>query len=159
MNFLRYSLLLCLVTLLAFGCAKKQEDASKIEQEMLGQDGEAVDTPAVTEPEPDVMATAEEADATAMPVEEESTYEVDYGGATGYTVQVAACESLEYAQYLMDKYTRRGYEPTLSATEKDGQTYYRVRLGSFETRNEAVLFHDELKDKYSLEGWLVSPGN
>jgi cell division septation protein DedD len=72
----------------------------------------------------------------------------------GYVVQVAACESMEYAQYLVEKYQNRGYDPYMITATVEGQTYYRVRIGGIETEQEAKQLKNELLDKYSIQAWI-----
>jgi cell division septation protein DedD len=145
--------------LLSGGCAKKKEKAAELEKEMMGEET-AVDS-ANAEALPPETLTAEEqpVDVDAVPAESrQETSSVSYGAAEGYTVQVAACESREYAEYLIRKYTQRGYEPFLTRTVEDGQTYHRVRIGDFSNRQEAEALRAELMDKYSVvDAWIDSP--
>jgi cell division septation protein DedD len=146
MNVKKLSILLGILTLLALGCSKKKEEAAKLEQEMTQQET-AVDTGI---------------DTAAMPVDTSKGVKPKsdigttpkYEEKEGYAVQVAACESLDYAQYLLDKYSQRGYEPYLTTTTVDGQTYYRVRIGGIATLTEAKDLKDELQDKYSVQAWI-----
>ena len=72
----------------------------------------------------------------------------------GYTVQVAGCEDQAYAEYLVEKYTERGYDPYIATANVNGQTYYRVRIGSFETLGEAKALKTQLADRYSVVAWI-----
>ena len=70
--------------------------------------------------------------------------------------QVAAQKAhCDYAQYLVEKYTRRGYEPFVSTYDHLGQAYYRVRLGPVETLEDARALKAEVMDRYSLDAaWI-----
>ena len=140
-----------LLIALVVGCSKKKEEAAKLEQEMVGQETAAVDTG------PDTAAmladTTEAIDVGAIPEEEETAF-TPKQEETGYAVQVAACESLDYAQYLVEKYTGRGYDPYMTTTTVEGRTYYRVRIGGIESLQEAKELKDELLDKYSIKAWI-----
>ncbi len=147
MKILKYSLLMLLCLALIAGCSKKQDEVDKLEKEMLGQ----VDTIADTM-QADTMPVVAEVEV----IEEEP--EVDKMPArpagNGFTVQVASCESEDYARYLVDLYTGRGYEPFVSEISIEGQTYNRVRIGMYENFADAKVLKAELLDKYSLETWI-----
>ncbi|UCE23961.1 MAG: SPOR domain-containing protein [Candidatus Zixiibacteriota bacterium] len=148
MNFHKFVIPGLLMFLLIFGCSKKKEEAAELEQEMLGQKdtvAETVEAPA------DTM----EALADASAVGEEVEYMPPSAPmGSGYTVQVAGCEDRVYAEYLIDKYVQRGYEPYLTTASVAGQTYYRVRIGSFETLAEAKILKNELADRFSIDAWI-----
>ncbi|MFZ5980908.1 MAG: SPOR domain-containing protein [Candidatus Zixiibacteriota bacterium] len=134
------------------GCSEdSKEEAAKLEQEMMGQDSQ---TQTSDFSDSDTMAeTNQSMDAGAVP-EEEEEYVPTRPAGSGYTVQVASCESLEYAQHLIETYNNRGYEPYMTRYELDGQTYYRIRIGSFATKTEAENLKTELTDKFSTPAWV-----
>lgn len=150
MRFLKYSMILVVVLLLGFGCAQKQEDAAELEQEMMNQDSVAdttqqlADTVAVESAIPDAAAVPDE------PVKEMPKQPP----GEGYTVQVASCTDSDYADYLVTKFTNRGYEPFVSTITIEGTTHYRVRIGMYENFSEAKTLMAELADKYTLETWI-----
>ena len=147
MNIYRLLVLLVVLLLLGLGCSRKQEEASQLEQEMLGGDDTTADMLAAE-------SLAADMDAGAIPVEEEPQVELQQTEAAGYFVQMAACESSEYARYLADKYVARGYEPYVTTTTVDGQKYFRVRIGGLETLQQAKELKAELADKYSIDAWI-----
>ena len=148
--------MLGMTLVLALGCAQKQEEATKLEQEILDQEqpvtdsmGAAVD--AVPDSVEHMTATP---DASAIP-QEDTSFEQPPPVGAGYTVQVGACKNIEYSRHLVDTYTQRGYEPFLTSAVIDGETFYRVRIGSTEGYSEAKSLQDELTDKYSVaEIWI-----
>lgn len=140
--------------MLTMSCAERQEEAEKLGQEVMEQDSLATDTTAATAAvEPDSSATKKAA-ADALAALKETTALAPAPSGEGYTVQVAACESYDYAQHLLDLYRRRGYEPYAVQIDHEGQAFYRVRIGSFETAAEAAALKSELSDKYSTETWV-----
>ena len=143
-----------LAALLFIGCAERQEEAEKLGQEVMEQEGETADTLASDAQVIEEDSAAEEvtADASAVPEGTSSLTEAPAG--EGYTVQVAACPEYDYTQHLLDLYRRRGYEPYAVKFVHEGQTFYRVRIGSFETAAEAAALKTELIDKYSIEAWV-----
>ena len=154
MNAWKLFALIGVFALLAVSCSRKKEKAAQLEREMMQQE-EAVDTAAEAglTPEDTAEYAATGMDAGAIP-SEVPQFVPQEEEAAGYVVQVAACESLEYAQYLVEKYTSRGYSPYLTTTTVDGQTYYRVRVGGLATLQEAKTLKAELVDKYSEKAWI-----
>jgi len=157
--------LLVLVLLMALaGCSDEQkEEAARLEQELMDQEGEEAVEPVATEGEvAEETVTAEPVtpamDAGAIPEEEtpeEPQWEPPTATGSGYVVQIASCEDRDYAQYLVEKYTRRGYEPFVSTYDHLGQAYYRVRLGPVETLEAARALKAEVMDRYSLDAvWI-----
>ena len=159
MNFWRLLALIGAFALLAMSCSRKKEEAARLEQEMMQEETQAVDTAAEAALAPDDTAeyAAREMDVGAIPREEEGEFILQQEEAEGYVVQVAACESLEYAHYLAEKYTGRGYSPYVTTISVEGQTYYRVRIGGLATLPEAQQLKAELVDKYSVKAWIDRP--
>lgn len=150
MNYYKFTLVITLSLVLIFGCSKKKEEAAEMEAELLGQaDTTAVDT-GVSMTAADSAAGL--ADETIVPEEEEFVPSAPPGA--GYTVQVAGCEDRAYAEFLLDKYSQRGYEPYLTQANVGGQTYYRVRIGAFETLSEAKALKAQIADRYSVDAWV-----
>lgn len=140
--------------LLIVGCSKKKEEAAQLEQEVLqGQEGTVTDSALIDSSEI-VDSAAMAADASAIPEEEVAPDMPRRPAGDGYTVQVAGCESEDYARHLVDLYTERGYEPYVSEFSYDGQVYYRVRIGLYESFGPAKQLQVELSDKYSVDGWI-----
>jgi cell division septation protein DedD len=63
---------------------------------------------------------------------------------TLYTVQVGAFGSVENAENLHKKLSATYSDITISPTTSGDQTLYRVRIGTFENRDDAVAFADKL---------------
>lgn len=143
-----------LTVLLMLGCSERQEEAERLAQEM--SDLEAADTTADDSAViADSLAAAEAmADAAAVPDETVAQPMPPVPRGEGYTVQVASCENLEYAQHLIDVYVNRGYEAYVTTITYEDQTYYRVRIGDYETLTEARALKEELADRFSLETWI-----
>lgn len=159
MSIYKYSVFMLLILLLIGGCSKKKEEAAKLEQEILGQEaardttGDTVSAMAVA-----YDSAADIGDASAIPEEEPARAIPTQPSGPGYVVQVASCESRDYAEYLVDKYISRGYEPFMTTVTHNGQTYYRVRIGLFENLEDALALKDELKSKYSAKPWVDKVG-
>ena len=63
---------------------------------------------------------------------------------THYTVQVGAFGSVENAENLYKKLSTTYSDITISPTTSGGQTLYRVRIGTFQNREDAAAFADKL---------------
>jgi len=155
MSYLKYLIVIVLTMLMVFGCAKKKEEAAKLEQEMLEQEEQIADTTvdATAVPTEQVVDETPDADVSAVP-EEESIQISTQSEGDGFSVQVAACPSIDYARWLVKKYINRGYEPYITTAVVNGDTYYRVRIGGFETREKAETLKNELIDRYSIKPWI-----
>ncbi len=62
-----------------------------------------------------------------------------------YTIQVGAFENHSLAKKYSVKFSRAGYPTAISQAVVRGKTWYRVRIGNFKTRTDAV------KEKKKLE--------
>ena len=146
--------LILLTLVLVVGCSEdSKKEAAKLEQEMKGE--KAVTDTTQTAVEDTMGESTQPMEPGAVPKEEkEETYTGSQPEGSGYTVQVASCESMTYARHLIEIYTERGYEPYMVKTDVDGQTYYRVRIGVFASLSEAQSLKSELADRYSVKAWI-----
>jgi len=156
MKKLRYFVIAIGLIAMTLSCSQKKEEAAKLEQEVLDQESSQV---AVTDSAVEMIDSAAltELDARAVPEEEMEPELPSMPGqpmGSGFTVQVAGCEDEDYARHLVDVYTKRGYEPYVNEVSIDGQVYYRVRIGVFESFGVASALKSELSDKYSIEPWV-----
>jgi len=157
MRFSTIGLVVFVSLLLIAGCAKKQEEASKLEQEMLEQErpgGDSLQPDAGAVPQEAAIEDSVAVTANADAVPEESYETFAAAPASGWTVQVAACEDRDYAEHLLRLFTSRGYEPYRTVTVQDGVTFHRVRIGAKDSRAEAIVLRDELVDRYSIAAWV-----
>jgi cell division septation protein DedD len=77
--------------------------------------------------------------------------------AARYTLQVAAHPDMESAKAHMDRLRKMGLEPHLVSAAIPGKgKFYRVRVGKFQSMDEARSFQGDLKRKNSLSTF-VSP--
>lgn len=133
------------------GCSDEQkDDAARLEQEVLNQGADA--SASDTTPVDSAVAEAEVMDVEAVPEEEEVSYEPV---GSGYAVQVASCEDSDYAQWLVKRYTNQGYTTYLTTFDHMGQTFSRVRLGPYETKEGAEQVKADMVDKFSIDPWIV----
>lgn len=69
------------------------------------------------------------------------------GAATHYTIQIAAFRQKEKALALADNLTKRGYRTQVtSTTSKQGDSWHRVKVGRFNTPEEAKLLLPALSE-------------
>src|SRR5579875_339443 len=63
-----------------------------------------------------------------------------------YTVQIGSYQKEEEAKRIMKSLMSKGYPAFIKAAEIPGKgTWYRIRIGTFKTREEAELYRDNLK--------------
>jgi len=73
-----------------------------------------------------------------------------------YTVQVASLEDGRKADQLVDRLVTQGYRAYTQKAAIGGKTYYRVRCGRFETRDQAGALQNVLAEKEGLNGFVTS---
>ena len=202
------------VAICLIACANKQEEAMRLEREIMSQDTalslavisrdsqRSADTTVATapsadailpsedlavssigeaststegEPEPAVDNTAKDSVMALVAAQSSKTVEPQPGqsptsgsesGVTpagamprrevpgNYTVQIAASISEAFALELVDLNSRRGYEPYVDTKIISNVSWYRVRVGHFDTFARAAGKRDELINKYSLQAWV-----
>ena len=74
---------------------------------------------------------------------------------TVYSVQIGSTVSHDEANLLAGQFRSRGYDTYLSEAKIKGVTYYRVRIGNFDSLAKARKLGVELQDKYSVKFWVA----
>lgn len=152
MNRVILTILLSFCLLCWVGCSKDEDKVAELEQEVMDAESQDVlaDTTAgegVTEPE------QETAEGYAM-AEEEPAKSYEPSATGGFTVQVGAGTNEVNADYLAEKFINRGYEAFITRVYIDDVLHYRVRVGNYETFEQAKEIGMEIKDKYSIDFWI-----
>ena len=75
----------------------------------------------------------------------------------GWTVQVNATTNPQQAQDLAKSLRSKGYDAYTVQAPVRGQTWYRVRVGRFPSRDKAAELEGRLKRKEGLENAYVTP--
>lgn len=75
--------------------------------------------------------------------------------AGGFQVQVAAYQRQGDATTVRDRLARKGYPAFVATATTSAGTWYRVRVGGYETRNEAQAVATRLKREEQLEPWVT----
>lgn len=127
----------------------------------------------LTQPSPDsanpaqpTAARTEEQvpDAAAIPVEErvkqsrQSTATMDQSVQTivaGYVVQISSTPDQSEANALAAKFVKYGYHAFVTEAFIDGTTYFRVRIGRYDTMTEAEGALSEMNQKYKVSGFVA----
>jgi len=89
----------------------------------------------------------------ATTVTETIISEPDY---TGYGVQLMATRDITQAKQLMQDFARDGYSAFVLATELRGRPIYKVRVGPYPYKSEAVAIKDKLKRRYPRNRYVKS---
>jgi len=78
-------------------------------------------------------------------------------GSGSLTVQIASLPSRGDADKLVDKLAAKGFDAYVVAADIPGKgQYFRVKVGAFETRDEANQALAELKEKTSMAGIVTN---
>ncbi|MCP4704022.1 MAG: SPOR domain-containing protein [candidate division Zixibacteria bacterium] len=143
------ALVLMLVLAAFIGCNKSEEDVDRLEREALESETvEAVPDSSTIE------AVVEIEEEPLTPEEELANRRYEGSGSGGFTIQVGSGTTRLNANYAAEQYISRGYEAFVSEVYIDDVSYFRIRVGNFETFEEAKLMGDDLKDKYSVDYWI-----
>jgi len=95
-------------------------------------------TPPKPQPKEAGVETAAKPPATKSGAESKKAPAAAPAASGLYYVQVAAFTDKAQAQAFADKYKKQGYTTALSTRATSTKTWYRVRLGGFKTRDQAV---------------------
>ena len=100
---------------------------------------------------------AEQKPAEQLPPKADESAKMATTVTTGfYTVNVGSFKFKKSVDGVMKKLSKKGYAPAVeTVTLNDKNTWYRVTVGQFKTREEAARFAKELKDKEKLETMIV----
>ncbi len=140
------------LVLLLVGCSKDEEEIRAIEKEAT-ETGAAAVTDSLERPD----WKAAQAKDTATTTERQQPArprQPDYSDLEGYVVQIGSYSSYDFAQMMAEKYQQRDFPAFVQAAELDGQTYYRLRIGVYETVQDAKVIGDILNDRYSADYWI-----
>ena len=151
--------LILIAGLLATGCSKKEEDIAAIEQEAsqdeaaavmdsLLEEGAATDSTGQVMDETAATTAAEPAEVDVVRTDE------DYSGLDGYVVQIGSYAHYDFAEMMAEKYRNREFPAFVVSADIGGETFYRLRIGVYETKEEAEQVGEMLKDRYSAEYWV-----
>ncbi len=137
------------------GCNKKQDEAEALQKEATGQNAEAVlDSLNASDTAQQPTPTTAAAEPAQPAKKEAPPPEPDYSQIPGFVVQLGSYRDYELATYWADKYQKRDFPAFLSQVDLDGETYYRLRVGIYDTYQEAKEAGDLLADRYSAQYWI-----
>lgn len=111
---------------------------------------EGTDTPPA-EPEPEPLP-----DEDPSPLRSSGSIQPDAGG---FTLVVASVPQLERAEAEVERYRELGYRAGIIETAIDGNTSYRVGVGQFFDRSEAMAAWTNLPDDLPEGTWLLHIGS
>jgi cell division septation protein DedD len=147
-------LILC-VSLTGIGCNKKQDELDAIEQDATDSDvGAVMDSLEGVGGEAAETATSMEESTADQPEPEEKAPEQEYIEIEGFVIQLGSYSNFDLANYWAEKYQNREYPAFLRQVEMDGQTYHRLRIGVYDTYEEAREIGERLVDRYSATYWI-----
>lgn len=73
-----------------------------------------------------------------------------------YTVQVASIGDVANAQAMVKELVDNGFDAYYYPVKVEGKTYYRIRCGRFNTREEAMKYSRRLEREQNLNGIFVT---
>jgi len=75
---------------------------------------------------------------------------------SGYGVQLMATKQLDQAKSLMNDFARDGYSAFVLSSKAKGRTFYKVRLGPYSHKPEAVAVRDKVIRRYPSNPYVKS---
>ncbi len=78
------------------------------------------------------------------------------GDYSGYGIQLMATSQLDQAKALMNDFASDGYSAFVLASEAKGRTLYKVRLGPYTHKPEAVAVQDKVTRRYPSNPYVKS---
>jgi len=78
------------------------------------------------------------------------------GDYSGYGIQLMATSQLDQAKSLMNDFASDGYSAFVLASEAKGRTLYKVRLGPYTHKPEAVAVQDKVIRRYPSNPYVKS---
>ncbi|MEE9442892.1 MAG: SPOR domain-containing protein [candidate division Zixibacteria bacterium] len=152
----RYIIIVVLCSgLVLIGCNKNQEEVDALSQEAAQDDAGAVmDSLEGTGAGEEIDTLAEVTAAETSEAPEEPSSAPDYSSLSGFVVQVGSYSTYEFAQMMADKYIGRDYPAFVVSANIDGITYYRLRIGVYETMEEAKEVGELVADRYTADYWI-----
>ncbi|HIO93683.1 MAG TPA: SPOR domain-containing protein [Leucothrix mucor] len=73
---------------------------------------------------------------------------------SGYGVQISASHYLDDAKKVMNKFADAGYSAFVVSSQIRGSTIYQVRLGPYETREEANTIKNRIKRRFKRSSYV-----
>ncbi len=144
-----------ILALAVTGCSKKKEEAQALQKEAAQDEAAmAMDSLAQKPPVTDTVAEVTPKPVTPQEPVETKPVESGYPQEEGFVVQVGSYLNHDLATSMVGKYKNRGYDAFLVPVEVDGQEFYRLRIGVFDTYAEAKQVGEQLADRYSAVYWL-----
>lgn len=105
--------------------------------------------PAKTAPPEPSRAAAEEAAKTADAGRKPAPARVPVARSKPYNIQIGAVMDKRSAEDMVGRLRRLGYLPYIVETDIEGQAWYRVRVGPYESEAEARAAEVELRQRYN----------
>lgn len=90
---------------------------------------------------------------TSMKTSINNTFSGDF---TGYGIQLMATRELEQATAVMNDFARDGYSAFVLESNTKGRSIYKVRLGPYSHKPEAVAVQDKVIRRYPSSPYVKS---
>lgn len=115
-------------------------------------------TTTVRAPEPPKPTATAKAEPVPTPVKKTSKPSVKTSTSGAWAINVASFTDRKNATDLEAGLEVAGYNPYITEFMKDGRKWYRVRVGFFRTRDEAVTTGGRIKSRFNVgSAWVVRP--
>jgi len=147
---------LVILVLSMFSCGKKkqQEQAPNLEDSTPKTETTQADT--VFSSDEDMTSDTQTDETEAASSKQTKEYKFipkgtkDFKATGNYRVQLISLTNYDKILSIKQKLKNGGYATTLSTTEKNGKTFYRLRLASLYTKNDANKIGNKIKNNFKF---------
>jgi len=129
--------------------AQLQQQLSALNSQLAKQANKQANKQPSVRPAATTRKTPAHRPATARPVSRQQT---------GWVVNLASVESKRAASKSLSRYKARGIPAEIHAATVKGQTWYRLRIGGFASKQEAAAQKRYLAQKFGIkDAWIQKP--
>ena len=72
-----------------------------------------------------------------------------------YSVQIGSFQNIGSAKQLLSSFTEKGYDTWLATTQEDGNKYFKILVGEFNSKEKAKGFSKLFNEKEKIPFWIV----
>ena len=76
-------------------------------------------------------------------------------GKEGWVIQIGTFSDYTAALAMADKYKQLMFPAFVRRVDRDDQTFYRLRIGVYDTYEQAKTVEEQLRSQYSLDTWIA----
>lgn len=76
-------------------------------------------------------------------------------GKEVYAIQIGSFREKKWAELRKEEFEKKGYEVRIVEWNRNGEVWYRVVIGSYDTREDAARDMKKIKEKEGISAWIT----